>query len=329
MKRTSRTLLALSLSTGLVAVVSGTPGSEDPLVPLGLPAEPLVAARPAPALVALGERLFHDEELSLDRSLSCATCHEPERAFTDGLRTSPGVGGRSTRRNTPTIFNRALGEVFMWDGSAATLEEQVLLPIQNELEMALPLADALARIQADEAYSTAFAAYAGGPPNEERLAAALAAFVRSQLAGDTLVDRFQSGELDVLSPAARAGAWIFESTGACWKCHSGPNFTDELFHNTGIGSEIPPSAPDYDAGRFEHTGDESDRGRFKTPTLRELTRTAPYMHDGSLPTLADVVQFYRDGGRANANLDSKMKPIEMTDENAANLVAFLEALSRP
>ena len=298
---------------------------EGPSVPLGLPADELQDALAAPeAVVALGERLFFLKDLSLDRSISCASCHDPAQGFTDGKALSDGVGGQKTLRNAPTILNRALGKSFLWDGRAETLEQQVLLPIEDEREMALGLEEAVARLQADAELAALFQGAFGKGPDRETLAAALAAFVRRQLQGGTPYDLFIAGEVGAMTPAERAGMWFFDSRGQCWRCHVAPNFTDEAFHNTGVGALEGLPKP----GRFAITGEESDRGAFKTPTLRALTLTAPYMHDGSLATLEEVVGFYRKGGTANAHLDRHIAPIEMTDQEAANLVAFLESLSR-
>ncbi len=293
-------------------------------VPLGLPADLAPPDDASPEVVALGRRLFFDPILSLDRTVACASCHRPESGLADAEPTSRGVGGRRTLRNTPTVLNRALGTRFFWDGRAASLEEQALAPIEDEREMALPLDEALARLAADADYAAAFEGAFGGPPTRERLARALASFVRRLWIGDSPVDRFRAGEHDALTPAERAGLWLFESRGGCWRCHSGPNFSDEDFHATGVGARdgVPED------GRFAVTGDPRDRGRFKTPTLRGVALTAPYMHDGSLATLEEVVEFYRRGGNPSENLDPALRPLELSDRDAANLVAFLRALSR-
>jgi len=292
--------------------------------PLGLPELPAAAADEARA-AELGRRLFFDPVLSADRSVSCASCHAPEKGFADSQSFSSGVGGRKTTRNAPTILNRAYGKSFFWDGRAATLEAQVLEPIENPLEMALALDEALVRLEEEPGYRVAFGEI-GGAPTRAALARALAAFVRAQVLGDSPVDRFRArGEFDALDDAERAGLWFYESRGGCWRCHSGPNFTDELFHATGVGSQGGEPEP----GRAAVTGDPAERGAFKTPTLRGVALTAPYMHDGSLATLEEVVAFYRQGGRPSTNLDARIAPLDMTDEDAANLVAFLRALSRP
>ena len=299
-------------------------GAPPPLAePRGLPERAAVDPREA-ELAALGARLFSDVRLSVDRSVSCASCHRPERNFADDVPFSAGARGRATARNTPTLLNRAYGLRFMWDGRAQTLEEQVLLPIENPLEMDLPLAEALARLAADEGLRAEFRRVLGGEPTRDGLARALASHVRSLVLAGSPVDRFRAGDFEALDDAARAGLWFYESRGGCWRCHGGPNFSDEDFHNTGVGARDGEPEP----GRAGVTGRPEDRGRFKTPTLRGAAATAPYMHDGSLATLAEVVEFYRAGGRRNSNLDPALAPIEMSPEDARNLVAFLGALSQ-
>ena len=282
------------------------------------------AAVPDPALARLGARLFDDRLLSADRSVACASCHKPALGFADSRARSLGVGGRETERNAPTLFNRVLGARFMWDGRAATLEEQALLPIENPLEMGLPLDEAVARLDADATYRAEFQRVLGAPPTRDGLARALAAHVRTLVPGASPVDRFRTGDFGALDDAERAGLWFYESRGGCWRCHGGVNFSDEEFHNTGVGAELATPDP----GRAAITGAPEDRGRFKTPTLRGVALTAPYMHDGSLATLEEVVDFYRGGGHANPNLDPLVRPLEMDERDARNLVAFLRALSR-
>lgn len=231
--------------------------------------------------------------------------------------------GRKALRHAPSLYNRAWARHHSWDGQHATLEEQVLAPISNPNEMGLPLRLAVRRIQRKLDYVVAFGKVYG-KTDAESLGKALATFVRGLVYGGTPVDRFNRGERDALTPAERAGQWVYESKGQCWRCHVRPHFTDEAFHNTGVGTETP----DGDAGRFNVTGVEADRGKFKTPTLRGLLETAPYMHDGSQRTLEDVVTFYRLGGNSNPNLDRHIGPLDLTDEEAKNLVAFLKALSK-
>ena len=293
-------------------------------VPFGLPTEvPEPAGNAYDARrFALGRRLFFDPILSLDHSISCASCHQPEYAFASPEALPPGVGGKHCDRNAPTLFNRAFATHQMWDGKATSLEEQVLFPIFNPNEMNLALDDAVARLLDHDEYSDLFQTAYGEDPSQQNLAYALAVFVRRLFLGNSPIDHFRAARRP-LDRAARQGLWIFESRGGCWKCHAGPNFSDESFHNTGVGAEggVPED------GRFAVTGNDADRGKFKTPTLRGLVRTAPYMHDGSVATLREAVEFYRDRGHPNSHLDPAMETIELSEEDVDHLVAFLEALS--
>ena len=293
-------------------------------VPYGLPEDLFEREPSTEAALGLGRALFFDPILSQDRTVACSSCHDPRFGFSDPVARSVGIGGQLTQRNAPTLFNRALGESFFWDGRATSLEEQVLMPISNETEMGPALEPILQRLRADAGYAQRFREALGGEPSQQRLAVALAAFVRRLTHANSAVDRFRKGEYGVLSDDARAGMWIFESSGRCWKCHSGPNFSDESFHNTGIGVRSGIA----ELGRFEVSGVEAERGAFKTPTLRGLSATAPYMHDGSLASLAEVVEFYRQGGHPNPDLDEELAPLELTERGARSLVAFLEALSQ-
>ena len=296
-------------------------------LPLGLERELLQPEGNAldPRIWELGRRLFFETELSVDRSVSCASCHLPERNFSDGVALSRGVRGQVTLRNAPSLVNRGFGASFMWDGRVATLEEQVLMPVVNELEMGLALDAMVARLAAHGEYPALFAAAFEDGLGEANAARALAQYVRGLVFGDSAIDRFRAGDYAELGSEERIGLWVFESKGRCWQCHAGANFSDEGFHNTGVGAAqgVPED------GRFAISGDPADRGRFKTPTLRGVALTAPYMHDGSLATLAEVVEFYRRGGAANEHLDPLLGPLELSEREAAALVAFLGALSRP
>jgi cytochrome c peroxidase len=297
--------------------------ASDP--PFGLTGKDRATPPPLDAPAArVGRKLFFDPLLSSDRTVACASCHQPAHGFAAPSATSPGVHGRRTQRNAPSLFNRALGARFMWDGRAPTLAEQVLQPIENPDEMGLALADALQRVAADAEYARLFRAELGGAPTRETLARSLAAFVRTLWIGDSPVDRFQAGDAAALADEERTGLWVYESKGRCWRCHSGVNFSDELLHNTGVGAR--DGAPED--GRFAVTRDEADRGRFKTPTLRGLAFTAPYMHDGSVATLREVVEYYARGANANSHLAPEIEPLELTEDETVGLVRFLEALSR-
>ena len=274
--------------------------------------------------VELGRQLFSDPILSRDKSLACAGCHEPERAFTDGRTVSRGVFGRKGTRHVPTLINRGYGRAFFWDGRISSLEEQVLQPIQDPKEMDMTLRDVVDRLRGDREYSELFQAVFGGIPTHVDLANSLASYVRTILSGNSPVDRYDTGEREALSQQERQGLGMFFGKGNCWVCHFGPTFTDERFHNTGVAwrdGEL------LDQGRYMVTGKEKDRGAFKVPTLREVARTAPYMHDGSLATLEEVIDFYNRGGNPNPYLDSELLPLKLTSEEKQALISFLHALS--
>ncbi|MGH9659059.1 MAG: cytochrome-c peroxidase, partial [Bryobacteraceae bacterium] len=288
--------------------------AEGLAVPLGLDAYiPAPESKPITReKVALGRELFFDSLLSRDRSVSCATCHDPKRAFTDGRARAVGVFGRQGTRRAPAILNRAYGRSFFWDGRVVTLEEQVLQPIANPKEMDLTLDEAAARVAADPRY----AARVRSPDD---LARALASYVRTILAGDSPYDRYVAGVAGGLAGEALAGLRLFRGKANCVACHVGPNLTDESFHNTGVDSTDP--------GRFAVSGRDEDRGAFKTPTLREAARTAPYMHNGSLATLDDVIEHYDRGGKPGARVDPEIRPLNLTAAEKRALVAFLQALA--
>lgn len=258
--------------------------------------------------VDLGRKLFFSTHLSANYSISCATCHDPYKAFADGRALALGVHGATGSRNTPSLVNAGYGQSYFWDGRAATLEAQVLGPIFNPKEMGLT--------------ETKLQQRTGLAPAE--VAAALASYVRTIRSQGSRYDYYLAGQNDALSPLEKTGLEIFRGRGRCIRCHRGPNFTDERFHNTGVAWQKDHLA---DQGRFTVTADARDRGAFKTPTLREIAHTAPYMHDGSLATLDDVVEFYSQGGRSNPWLDRRMRPQRFTEKEKKALVAFMQTLS--
>ena len=315
----------------LAAAAAATLGAQAPVPafefltspPRGLPPMPLPAA-PAPtrAMFALGNRLFADPQLSVDGTVACANCHQPEHAFSSPEPLPAGVHGEHALRHAPALINRGYGRAMRWDGRTPTLEAFVVQPIADPHEMGHSVDGALARLRADQGYRDAFAAAFPDGVTADNLATALSTFVRGIVVGDAPVDRFHKGDPAALTTEQRAGLWVFESKGGCWRCHPAPLFTDESFHATGVGVEGGKPLP----GRAEFTGDPADRGRFKTPTLRGVANSAPYMHDGSLATLADVVAFYSRGGNSNANLDPQLRPLNLSAEEQRNLVAFLQSL---
>jgi cytochrome c peroxidase len=274
--------------------------------------------------VELGRSLFFDTRLSADGSLACASCHRPERAFAGEGRTSAGVGGREGVRNVPVLINRGYGVRFSWDGRAGSLLEQVLLPITNPLELNVSVDTVVARLARDPGTSRAFRDALGQPPTRRTLAQALSAYVASITSADAPFDRHFQGDTAALDPEARRGRALFLGGAGCARCHLGPNLTDERFHVTGVAWRS--GRPD-DPGRFAVTGDSADLGAFKTPTLREVEHTAPYMHDGSIATLEEVVEFYDRGGIANPRLDRALKPLGLRADQKRALVAFLRSLS--
>ncbi len=272
----------------------------------------------------LGKRLFFDKALSRDRSISCATCHDPARAFTDDRAVAVGVFDRKGPRRVPKLINRGYGRSFFWDGRISTLEEQVLQPIQNELEMDMTLEDTVKRLRDSAVYSAEFMKVFRSEVNADNLSKALAGYVRTIVSGDSPYDRYMNGSPEALSPEARRGLEIFRGKGNCGLCHIGPNLTDELFHNTGVGRQ---DGKFTDPGRFGVSGAPSDLGAFKTPTLREAAAAAPYMHDGSLATLEDVIEHYDKGGAPNPNLDRDMEPLDLSEEEKRALLVFLKSLN--
>jgi len=279
------------------------------VVPLGLDLYlPVPVANPLTAeKVDLGHRLFNDPRLSIDGSLSCATCHRLERSFSSADPVAIGVFGRQGTRNAPALVNLAYGRAFFRDGRETSLERQVLRPIEDPREMGFSADDAAERVGL----------------SREKLSQALASYVRTILSGNSPYDRFVDGDREALSAEARAGLALFRGKARCSQCHFGPTFSDETFHNTGVAMRDGVIA---DAGRFGVTGREPDRGAFRTPTLREVARTAPYMHDGSLATLEDVIEFYDQGGRPNPALDPKIRPLGLAPDEKPALVAFLLSL---
>jgi len=318
--------LSLQVIVTVALIASVAEGRADPRRLLGLDLyRPVPEGNPlTPGKVKLGRRLFRERLLSRDRSLACADCHQPKRAFTDGRAKAVGVYGRQGPRSVPTIVNRAWGESFFWDGRIQTLEEQVVQPILAELEMDLTIEEAVERLRGKRRYRKGFRRVFGWEVNGEDLARALAAYVRTIQAGDSPYDRYLFGRKNALSQEARAGLRLFRGKANCSACHVGPTFSDEDFHNTGVAWR---DGKFLDDGRYAVTKEERDRGKFKTPTLREIARTAPYMHDGSIPTLEEVIDFYSDGGRENPNRDPEVRLLKLNGDEKAALSAFLRSLS--
>lgn len=294
--------------------------AEDPLpLPEPLPDVRHPADNPAsPEKIALGKQLFNDPRLSRTDKVSCASCHDPAKGFSNGERVATGVEGKKGTRSVPSLINVAYNRVQFWDGRASTLEEQALVPLQDAREMDMRLATLTEKVNGIGEYRRQFRAVFGSNATAPRIAQAIAAYERTIVSRTTPFDLYLKGDKKALGPAALRGLQLFYGQARCFLCHKGPNLSDDDFHNVGIVDE--------DSGRRVVTGKAADQGKFKTPTLREVARTAPYMHNGRLPTLGDVVQHYNFGGvtdEANDNRDEQLRVLYLSAEQAADLVNFL------
>lgn len=319
---------------------------------LGLPERP-PAHHDETLRVDLGRTLFMDPRLSRDATMACATCHVPEQGFAfNALPTSMGIEGRRVRRNAPSVLNVGYNQSLFHDGRVATLEEQAWGPLLAADEMGnADRASVVARLAALPEYVAAFRRAFGAGVSAERIGTALAAYQRSLVSGGSRFDRWYYGnETDALNAQEKRGFVVFRGKSQCNACHELGRqhalFTDEAFHNLGVGlpdaitttgpSAVVPGAREAvadapggtpDAGRFEVTGKARDRFAFRTPTLRNVELTAPYMHDGSLATLREVVDFYDRGGNGNPDLDPLMVPLFLSEQDKEDLVAFMRTLT--
>ncbi|MEY3420420.1 MAG: hypothetical protein RIR48_705 [Bacteroidota bacterium] len=278
--------------------------------------------------VQLGEKLFFDPILSKDSTISCGSCHKPEFAFADNVAISPGVSGKKGLRNAPSVMNMAFRNAFFYDGRAESLRDQVHFPIEDPLEMDLEYEEAVQRIQKNPVYSGLFKKIYDTEPNHQNLADAIAAFEESLETSNTEFDAWMTDKPNTMSPSAIRGRELFLSDRAkCFDCHFSPDFTVDEFKNIGLYDEKKYK----DKGRYMVTKDPTDLGKFKVPGLRNVAVTAPYMHDGSLATLADVIEYYSDPYKFVSkpiNMDSTlMKPINFTQQEKDDLIAFLKSLT--
>ena len=296
-----------------------------PKVPLGLPAFSWPKDNPySAAKVELGRVLYFDPRLSADESVSCASCHAPKHAFADGAAVSTGIKAQKGGRSAPTVINRAYSLAQFWDGRAGTLEDQAIGPIANPIEMGMTHDAAVERLRGIAGYRAMFTkAFGSDEITIGTVAKAIATFERTIMSGNAPYDRYKSGQKNAMTASQVRGMDVFVNKAKCDQCHEGANFTLNAYSNLGVGSD----KADPDVGRFAVTKNPKDWGLFKTPTLREIEHTAPYMHDGSLKTLEEVVDFYDKGGIPNRNLDANMKKLNLTDAQKRDLVAFLKALS--
>lgn len=312
-------------------LVGGGTDRDPPKEPLGLP--PIIWPEEneySPEKRELGRLLYFDTRLSSDNTVSCASCHSPDKAFTDGAAVSIGIKGQKGGRSAPTVINRAYSLAQFWDGRAASLEEQAKGPIANSIEMTSAADAATAhrlcveRLRKIPGYVQRFDKVFGTKEfTIDHVAQAIATFERTVLSGNAPFDKYQAGDKKAMSEAQIRGMNVFFTKAQCDRCHFGFNFTDGSYENVGIGMD----KPNPDLGRFLVTKNPEHKGAFKTPTLREIEHTGPYMHDGSLKTLQEVVDHYDKGGIPNPTLSQQMKKLNLTAQDKADLVSFMKALS--
>jgi cytochrome c peroxidase len=287
------------------------------------PTAPSPADNPAtPEKIALGKQLFFDTRLSGDNSRSCASCHLPEKAFTDGLPRAKGTGGKELSRNTPTLLNVGFYSAYFWDGRAGSLEEQAIFPIQSPDEMNQDLPALEKELYAIPGYAAQFRAVFGSGVTADNIAKALAAFERTLVSRNSPFDRYLAGDKGALSEEAERGWELFRGAAGCMRCHSGPNFSDGKFYRLGTTFR--------DRGRGAVTGEKRDYYAFRTPGLRDVARTAPYMHDGSMEMLTQVVEFYYRGAPIQSpdGLPLDIAPLlGQSYSEISAIVAFLESLN--
>lgn len=274
----------------------------------------------SPEKIELGRQLFFDKDLSGDRSMSCGTCHNPSTGFSDGRPRAIGFHGKVLPRHTPTVLNAAYDSYQFWDGSALSLEDQVTGPIRSPAEMNLPdERELVRRLNANRHLRVQFHRVFGEGPSLNNVAKAIAAYERTLITGNSKFDRYAAGDKHALNLHEKNGLVLFIAKAHCSRCHNGANFTDNQFQNIGVGGN--------DAGRFVVTHQESDRGYFKTPGLRNVALHAPYMHDGSLPTLATVIDYYNRGGNDMPGKSPFITRLGLTQGEERDLVAFLKTLT--
>lgn len=277
-----------------------------------------------PQKAELGRHLFFDTRLSSTRSVSCASCHNPGFDWADGRPRGLGVTGVPLPRRTPTVLNAAWLSALMWDGRAASLEQQAALPITAEHEMGLTLDEAVARIREIEGYAPLFeAAYPGEGISAQTVLGALASFQRTLVSREAPFDRWIEGDETAISDAAKRGFLVFNGAGRCAQCHSGWRLTDDSFHDIGLESG------DVGRGQFAPPSVVIMQHAFKTPSLRDLRFSGPYMHDGSMTSIDAVIDHYEKGGKPRPSLSPEMKPVTLSRQERADLIAYLKTLQGP
>jgi cytochrome c peroxidase len=297
------------------------PGYEEMAIPAD---NPLTQAK-----IDLGKMLYYDKRLSGDGSRACYSCHLKENGLTDGKPTAIGAYEAKLPRASPTLWNIGFHKAYYWDGRSPSLERQAMaawtggnMGVSGK-DGRPSTADIAAKINAIPAYQTAFQKAFGGPATPENMMQAISSFERTIVASNSAWVRFRSGDESAFSDAAKRGWKIFDEKAKCRNCHDGLLLTDQQYHNVGIGMD----APKPDVGRFVVTKDEKDTGAFKTPTLLDISKSAPYFHNGSVATLEEAVDLMVNGGKKNKYLDTtNLKPAKLSKEEKADLIAFLRAL---
>lgn len=346
------TLMVTAFCAAVAAVTAadkaGTGGGKlEALGPVPVPADNPMT----PEKVELGRMLYFDPRLSGDSSLSCAKCHDPEKGFSNGLQMSDAYPGTKHWRHVPTVLNAAYLRHQFWDGRAGSLEEQAVGPIAAPIEMNQNYTHLVEKLSGIPYYRDQFKKVFNSDVNMDNLAKAIASFERTIVSKPGKVDMYLKGDKSALSDSEKRGMDIFTGKANCIACHHGPVLSDGAFHTTGVPEIEPlqkeadriatrhffatdqkypnPRSVEADHGREFITKSQSDRGAFKTPSLRELKYTAPYMHNGAFETLEEVVEFYMKGGGDHKHKDPLLKPFDLTDQEFDDLLAFLEALSSP
>lgn len=274
--------------------------------------------------ITLGEQLYFDGRLSQNGAISCAFCHTPGLGFADPKQVSIGVGGKRGGRQAPTVYNTGFNPVQFWDGRAGSLEEQAIGPIVNPVEMAETHENVVTKLSKIKGYVNQFQKVFGAGVSMQGIAEAIAAYERTIISTNSAFDKFVLGDKTAMSEEAQRGMALFKGKARCILCHNGPNFTDNQFHNLGV-PQVGPMKEDL--GRYYVTRRPEDTAAFKTPTLRSIIETAPYMHDGVFKTLEEVVDFLDQGGGKNPHLSPLMKPLGLTTQEKSNLIVFLNALT--
>jgi len=325
----SSVLLALLAGTVGAADVSMTPTQDEHkwLLPRTPPSP--ADNQPTNEREELGKMLFFDPRLSSERNLSCSSCHNPLFGWADGLPTAKGFKSKVLGRASPTVMNSGFTTLQMWDGRRASLEDQAMGPMESQDEMAMNL-DALFKwLAVNPTYKAAFdKAYPGVAIGKETTSKAIAAYERTLVSNDSPFDRWLNGDQKAMTPSQVRGFRLFAdpAKGNCAACHQAPNFTDGGFHNVGLASY---GRTNPDVGRFAIKPLASLKGAFKTPTLRDISLTAPYFHDGSAQTLMEVVEHYNKGGVTKADLSRDIKPLNLSQQEMQDIVAFMQALTTP